>query len=248
VLLCAAIPLLVPSPQRPPDYSVIVHRGFSKQFPENSVAALDAARRMGAPAVEFDVRLTADGRFVVMHDRKLDRTTNCTGFVDRTSYVDIHACRLDNGERVLSGRDYLRAVSKLRMNAFLEIKKDPLDRWTVDKLAELRGHLRELRMWRRTSLFSYRAEVLRRAERAFPELHTVWIARSWPGYGTVAGSADHVALNARHLTRRRVEKLQEMGIHVYGRNSNGVTTWNRYRWLRVNGLLVDDVDRYFERR
>jgi glycerophosphoryl diester phosphodiesterase len=246
--MVAAIPLMAPTPQRPPDFSVIVHRGFSRDAPENSVAALDAARRAGAPAVEFDVRLTSDGRFVVMHDRTLDRTTDCSGDVHRTTYATIRACRLANGEHVLSGRDYLREVSKLRMNAFLEIKDDPLDRWTVDTLAQLRGHLRELGMWRRTSLFSYEADLLQRVERAFPELHTVWIARTWPGYDTVAATADHVALRAEHLSRRRVERLQAMGIHVYGRNSNGHTAWNRYRGLRVNGLLLDDVDRYFERR
>jgi glycerophosphoryl diester phosphodiesterase len=245
--MCAAIPLMAPTPQAPADFSVIVHRGFSERYPENSVAALNAARKAGAPAVEFDVRLSADGRFVVMHDKTLDRTTNCTGHVYLTSSSRIHACRLDNGEPVRSGADYLLELSRLRMNAFLEIKDDPLDRWTVDKLADLREHLRRLRMWRRTSLFSYESDVLRRVERAFPELRTVWIARSWPGYSAVSGNADHIALYADDLNRRRVRRLQQLGIHVYGRNSNGVVDWDRYRRFRVDGLLLDDVDRYFER-
>lgn len=245
--MCAAIPLMAPTPPPPADFSVIVHRGFSERYPENSVAALNAARKAGAPAVEFDVRLSADGRFVVMHDKTLDRTTSCTGHVHRTSYSSIHACRLANGERVRSLADYLLELSRLRMNAFLEIKDDPLDRWTIDKLADLREHLRMVRMWRRTSLFSYEADVLRRVERAFPELRTVWIARYWPGYGRVSGNADHVALYADDLNRHRVERLQRMGIQVYGRNSNGVVDWDRYRSFRVDGLLLDDVDRYFER-
>jgi glycerophosphoryl diester phosphodiesterase len=248
VLMCAAIPLMAPTPPRSPDFSVIVHRGFSERYPENSVAALDAAREAGAPAVEFDVRLTADGRFVVMHDRTLDRTTGCRGEVHRMTFDAVHDCRLRNGERVPSGAAFLHEVSKLRMNAFLEIKDDPLDRWTVDKLGELRAQLRELRMWRRTRLFSFQGDILRRVERAFPELHTVWISRSWPGYGTVAGNADHIALYADDLTRRRVQRLQAMGIQVYGRNSNGPLDWERYRRYRVDGLLLDDVDRYFERR
>lgn len=247
VLMCAAIPLMAPTPQRPPDFSVIVHRGFSEEYPENSVAALRAARSLGAPAVEFDVRLTSDGRFVVVHDKTLDRTTTCTGPVHRSSFSKIRSCRLDNGEHVRSGADYLREVSKLRMNAFLEIKDDPLDRWTVDQLGRLRHHLRTLRMWRRTSLFSFEADVLRRVERAFPELHTVWISRSWPGYSTVVGNADHVALYADDLTRRRVQRLQEMKVRVYGRNSNGIVDWDRYRRFQVDGLLLDDVDRYFAR-
>ncbi len=245
--MCAAMPLMAPTPQPPADFSVIVHRGFSERYPENSVAALEAAGKAGAPAVEFDVRLSADARFVVMHDKTLDRTTDCTVRVSRTDYADIRACRLDNGERVRSGADYLKEVSRLRMNAFLEIKDDPADRWTVDKLADLRDHLRELRMWRRTSLFSFEADVLRRVERAFPELRTVWISRSWPGYSKIGGTADNVALYADDLNRHRVQRLQQMGVQVYGRNSNGVVDWDRYRRFRVDGLLLDDVDRYFER-
>ena len=54
---------------------IIAHRGASAHAPENTIPAFRLAERAGADAIEFDVRLTADGVPVVMHDPTLLRTT-----------------------------------------------------------------------------------------------------------------------------------------------------------------------------
>jgi glycerophosphoryl diester phosphodiesterase len=58
---------------------VIAHRGSSSEAPENTLPAFEAAVRRGADAIELDVRVTADGAPVVLHDATLDRTTDRTG-------------------------------------------------------------------------------------------------------------------------------------------------------------------------
>lgn len=73
----------------------IAHRGASAWVPENTVAAFDAALEVNCRAIEFDVRLTADGIPVVIHDDTLDRTTNGSGRVAQTNWLDI--LRLDAG-------------------------------------------------------------------------------------------------------------------------------------------------------
>jgi len=61
------------------------HRGSSDDLPENTIVALAAAVELGCDFVEFDVRATRDGRLVVIHDDRLERTTDGTGRVaDRT--------------------------------------------------------------------------------------------------------------------------------------------------------------------
>ncbi|WAH38393.1 glycerophosphodiester phosphodiesterase [Alicyclobacillus dauci] len=57
------------------------HRGFSGRYPENTMAAFIAAVEIGANGIECDVRKTADGCFVIMHDETVDRTTNGSGSV-----------------------------------------------------------------------------------------------------------------------------------------------------------------------
>lgn len=58
---------------------IIGHRGASGHAPENTMAALELALQQGADAIELDVRLTADGVPVVLHDPTLDRTTSHQG-------------------------------------------------------------------------------------------------------------------------------------------------------------------------
>ncbi|MEV4351557.1 glycerophosphodiester phosphodiesterase family protein [Actinoplanes sp. NPDC049596] len=65
----------------PPGLHRVAHRGYSAVAPENTLPAFAAAVRGGATFVEFDVRTTADGVPVVIHDRTLDRTTTGTGHV-----------------------------------------------------------------------------------------------------------------------------------------------------------------------
>jgi glycerophosphoryl diester phosphodiesterase len=55
------------------------HRGASRYAPENTLAAFDKAYRLGADFVEFDVRETRDGKYYLLHDGRLDRTTNLKG-------------------------------------------------------------------------------------------------------------------------------------------------------------------------
>ena len=52
---------------------VVAHRGDWRNFPENSLEAIDNAVRMGVDIVELDVKKTKDGELILMHDRALDR-------------------------------------------------------------------------------------------------------------------------------------------------------------------------------
>jgi glycerophosphoryl diester phosphodiesterase len=56
-----------------------LHRGACRYAPENTLPAYAKAVRLGADMVEFDVHTTKDGKFYLLHDSKLDRTTNGTG-------------------------------------------------------------------------------------------------------------------------------------------------------------------------
>ena len=60
---------------------VVAHRGFSSEEPEHSLAAYLRAVEAGADAVECDVRMTADGTLVLVHDRRIDRTSGGKGVV-----------------------------------------------------------------------------------------------------------------------------------------------------------------------
>ncbi len=76
---------------------VYAHRGGCALGPENTIAAFDIGLAAGADGLELDVRLSADGVPVVVHDPTLDRTTDATGPVSARSADEL--ARVDAGYR-----------------------------------------------------------------------------------------------------------------------------------------------------
>jgi len=68
---------------------VVAHRGASDDAPEHTLAAYRRALEVGADALEADVRLTADGHLVCVHDRRVDRTSNGRGPVSTLELADL---------------------------------------------------------------------------------------------------------------------------------------------------------------
>lgn len=80
----------------------LAHRGSGptrplSDLPENSLAAFRDAIEQGADGVELDVGLTADGALVVLHDERLDRTTDCGGCLSAVTLAAVRQCRLTGG-------------------------------------------------------------------------------------------------------------------------------------------------------
>jgi glycerophosphoryl diester phosphodiesterase len=112
-------------PSRP---LVVAHRGASVDHPENTLASFDAAARAGAEVVELDVRLSADGVAVVVHDPEVSRTTDGRGFVHELSLAELKRLdaapgRPDRAE-VATLREVLDLLSG-RAGVDLEIKNIP---------------------------------------------------------------------------------------------------------------------------
>jgi glycerophosphoryl diester phosphodiesterase len=75
---------------------IIAHRGASAHAPENTLAAFQRAVELGAPFIETDLHLTRDGRFVAIHDKTLQRTTNGQGAVQDFTLAELR--QLDAGK------------------------------------------------------------------------------------------------------------------------------------------------------
>ena len=81
---------------------VIAHRGDWRNFPENSLEAIESVIKMGVDIVELDVHRTADGELVVCHDKTIDRTTNGKGKISELTLDYIRTRNLRAGHKVVT--------------------------------------------------------------------------------------------------------------------------------------------------
>jgi glycerophosphoryl diester phosphodiesterase len=133
----------LPKPSWP--IALIAHRGGSHIAPENTLAAYRQAIRLRADYVEIDVRTTHDGALVVMHDSRVDRTTDGRGAVRDLTLAEIRALSITNlfgpkfeGQRVPTLDETLSAC-RGRINVYLDHK----DADTAQVLAAVRKHRME---------------------------------------------------------------------------------------------------------
>ncbi len=117
------------TPARHP-LDVVAHRGASEDAPEHTLAAYRKAIEDGADALECDVRLTADGHLVCVHDRRVNRTSNGRGAVSTLELADLAALDFGSwkapaGEPEAPDRDPGRdSTSVLTLERLLELVAD----------------------------------------------------------------------------------------------------------------------------
>ena len=113
----------------------IGHRGAAGHAPENTLAAIQRGIDLGADFVEIDVRRTADGVLVALHDETVDRTTNGRGRVDRLSIQDLKTLDAGNGEYIPTVEEVLE-VAAGRTGLMLELKVKGVAQKTVKAVQE----------------------------------------------------------------------------------------------------------------
>ena len=99
---------------------VVAHRGASAEAPENTLEAFRLGIEQGADALELDVRLSADGVAVVIHDPTIDRTTNGTGSVAGLTLDALRRADAGGGARIPTLRAVLESFPSIPI--LLEVK------------------------------------------------------------------------------------------------------------------------------
>lgn len=109
---------------------MVAHRGLSAGFPENTLAAFRNAIAGGVDAIELDLRRTADGEIVVLHDETVDRTTDGHGLLSRMALREVraldagrHAGDRFAGERVPTYQEVLDLARESGVALLLDIKE-----------------------------------------------------------------------------------------------------------------------------
>ena len=83
------------------DYVVVIsHRGDWRNYPENSIPAIESIIRMGVDMMELDVKMTKDSVLVLMHDKTIDRMTTGKGLVSDITYDSLMTFNMKRAHNV----------------------------------------------------------------------------------------------------------------------------------------------------
>lgn len=258
---CVALALacLTLSCQTPPPHSiwqpmgtlplrgVSAHRGATVHFPENTLSGLREAVRAGAAQIEFDVRGTADGKLVIIHDSTVDRTTDGEGRVSQMTFDEIRQLDAGSwkssefaGERVPTLVEVLEAMPKDRwLN--VNIKDDPWVAAEVARQLEKHGRLGQ-------SFLAVGEDGARAALEAVPGTAIGYldrkVTRSQYIGATLRFGAQFIQLHSTRgkPTRSEIERLRAAGVRV---NFCCVETTGEAEELMALGVdfpLVDQLD------
>ncbi|GLB61056.1 glycerophosphodiester phosphodiesterase [Cytobacillus sp. NCCP-133] len=166
---------------------IFAHRGVSGHYPENTMAAFQAALEAGADGIELDVQMSKDGKLVIIHDEALDRTTNSTGYIKDLTYDEIRNldaggwfAEANAGEAIPDlGAVFQWAVrngNELLIN--VELKNDLIDYPDLEeKVIEL---VKKYRLENRVILSSFNAESMRKARELHPSIQTGYLISGMP--------------------------------------------------------------------
>lgn len=107
---------------------IFAHRGSSGTHPENTLPAMKAAILSGADGIELDIHVLKSGELIVMHDERVDRTTNGSGFLKDYTLSEVKKLvigkRLFRKIRVPTLEEIFKLVSGTDMILNIELKTD----------------------------------------------------------------------------------------------------------------------------
>ena len=235
---------------------VIGHRGAALSAPENTLAGFCMAAALNVACVEFDVRLTADGRCILLHDDTVDRTTTGSGPAAALTFDEIR--RLDAGawfgvdfagQRVPSLEETIGLLAELDLGAVIELKPHPgaeaatghaaamviAERWPADRDPPL--------------VSSFKAPALAAARATAPQFPRALLVGGVPrDWRRQLEALDCIALHAdqRRLDRATIASVRDADVPLFAytvnlpRRATELFSWG------INAVFSDCPERVSE--
>ena len=155
------------------DVKKIAHRGLSLEAPENTIESLRAAAWAGFKYSECDVRWTADGVPVLLHDETIDRTSNGSGRLSEMTFAEVRQydfgswkCECCAGARIPSFEEYIAECSILGIRPYVEIYDS--ESFTAERALGLIETVRKYGMENRVTWISNWISSLQRIKQVDP--------------------------------------------------------------------------------
>jgi glycerophosphoryl diester phosphodiesterase len=231
---------------------VIAHRGSSQNFPENTLAAIQAAVTVGVPMIEIDVMFSRDRKLVVIHDATLERTTNGRGAVSGYTLEELK--QLDAGswfdskyadERLPELSEVLGLVNgQVRLN--IEIKADAYEpHHPPDAIERQIVELVKKRKIQDSVLISsFEIDILVQIA-SIEDPPPIALISNTAASKRIVDICTHLKMFSWHpnqliVTPHQVKTAQAAGLKVFPFNVKIFNDYEKMMGMKVDGVITDD--------
>jgi glycerophosphoryl diester phosphodiesterase len=213
------------------DLMNIAHRGFTAKFPDNTLEAFQAAIELGADGIEFDVRETADSRFVIFHDPHVYGKA-----IDKLEYSDVQKIKLNGAFRVPTLEETLDLLSR-RTKMLIELIQS-LDKFLV--LLKNRAEPDDV------VIASFNGDLVSRFSTIAPGIRTAVISGCpvmQPSELLESVKSDGIVIRYPFISRETVDRIHAGNGYCFVWNVRTLRDIRHVIRLDVDGIVTDYPDK-----
>jgi len=229
---------------------IFAHRGASAYAPENTLAAFELALTQQTDAIELDVKLSADGQVVVIHDPTVDRTTNGQGKVKNLTLAQLKSLdagrsfsRESTGDKIPTLEEVFESVGK---RTFINVELTNYTTRGDDLVERVCMLVKKHQMQNRVLFSSFFASNLSKARSYLPQVPRGLLAMNgllgvWSrSFGFTFGKYDALHPNLNDITQQEIIRVHRLKRHVYVWTVNREEDMHRLFYWGVDGIFTDD--------
>ncbi|MGQ0622017.1 MAG: glycerophosphodiester phosphodiesterase [Panacagrimonas sp.] len=220
----------------------IGHRGARGHAPENTLLSIDTGMRLGAQMIEFDVQRCGN-KLVVIHDPRLERTTNGRGRVAEVSFEYLRSLDAGQGQQVPTLQEVLDLVEA---SVTLNIELKSADGTAAMVATLLRDALGEGWLPSQFLVSSFHLPELYEFKQLAPEIPVAalvcGVPLDWAACATELG-AQALNISAEFADTRLIHDAHSRGLKVYAYTVNHPDDIASLRAADLDGVFSDYPDR-----
>ena len=219
----------------------IAHRGYVAKGVENSIEALEGAAEVGADYVEFDIILTKDNKFVVMHDYNLKRLAGLNKRVQDMNFDEVVGLTIKQGDytsKIPSFEAFVPKAKELNMNLVIELK--PHGAEPSNYIDILIDEVKRLKL-ENYKFMSLDSKVINELEEKAPDLETGYVIPLQ--FGNFSNTkVDFFVIEDFSYRDRLVEQARKENKQVFVWTINDSALITRYLQSPADGIITDEPE------
>ena len=216
----------------PADTRIIAHRGGGYENAENTRSGLETAIAMGAYGSEIDIQRTLDGHYIINHDPTFRRLAGESRGPEEMTLEEIRRLRYP-----VPTLEEMLDASKGRITLFIELKGGTADEQMCDDAARL---ILERDMLAETVLISFDYDLLKYAERTFPDIRTGYLTAFFDGDASYF-PFDYVGLEENVATPEMIRAVHKEGKKLLVWTTDAPEAQERFFMAQADAIITNNV-------